>query len=121
MNERSRDGGRRKRTVVVCCDGQLQLPNHTPTRAEWRRAVDARYLTVLCQRPSGSKVAECMCKDGGKHPKPHCGSVQQACRPLFLGSFHLCNIVIGGEDAPSGPGATVLSVLGVCVCVVMPL
>lgn len=46
----------------------------------------------------------------------HCGLVKQACRPLLLGSIHLCNIVIGGEGAPSGPVATVRIVLGVCMC-----
>lgn len=55
------------------------------------------------------------------HPMHHCGSVKQACRPVLLGSIHLYNIVIGGEEAPSGPGATVLTVLGVCACVYRPL
>lgn len=49
------------------------------------------------------------------------GSVKQACRPLLLGSIHLCNIVIGGEGAPSVPEATVLTVLSVCSHMHTPL
>ncbi|KAF0047534.1 hypothetical protein F2P81_001167 [Scophthalmus maximus] len=52
-----------------------------------------------------------------KHPMRHCGLVKQACRPLLLGSIHLCNIVIGGEGAPSGPVATVRIVLGIDIFV----
>ncbi|KAF3833591.1 hypothetical protein F7725_024795 [Dissostichus mawsoni] len=83
----------------------------------------AHAADLICQRkvPNlllgatvGNKLTqECQTMDINvlKHPMHHCGSVKQACRPPSLGSIHLCNSVSGGEGAPSGPGATVRSVL----------